>query len=104
MLPNLTRRSRRDSMTCSDRRRAAADMRSVGGHVAWLLIQDLRRRVPAGGRRAGRVSPGDQRSAYEIAVPLTPEQKGKVEARARDEVRSVSSYVALLIVADLRRG
>ena len=43
-------------------------------------------------------------AAYEIAVPLTAEQKRKVEARARDEVRSVSSYVALLIVADLRQG
>ncbi len=41
---------------------------------------------------------------YEIAVPLTAEQKGKVEDRARDEVRSVSSLVALLIVAHLRRG
>ncbi len=32
------------------------------------------------------------------------EQKEQVEDRARDEVRSVSSLVALLIVADLRRG
>ena len=37
-------------------------------------------------------------------MPLTPEQKKRVEARARAEVRSVSSHVALLIVADLRRG
>ena len=40
----------------------------------------------------------------ELGATLTAEQKRKVEARARDEVRSVSSYVALLIVADLRRG
>ena len=45
-----------------------------------------------------------KRSAFEVAVSLTAEQKGKVEDRARNEVRSVSSYVALLIVADLRRG
>ncbi len=38
------------------------------------------------------------------ALPLTAEQKEQVEDRARDEVRSVSSLVALLIVADLRRG
>ena len=50
------------------------------------------------------MSIGDKRSAYEITVPLTAEQKRKVEHRAREEVRSVSSYVALLIVADLRRG
>ena len=79
-------------------------MRSVGGHVAMLLIEDLRRRGSGRGRSVGRVSLGDKRSAYEVAVPLTAEQKEKVEARARDEVRSVSSHVALLIVADLRRG
>ena len=84
--------------------RAAADMRSVGSYVSLLLIADLKRRRPGRKRRAGGVSPGDERSAYKIAVPLTPEQKRKVEAQARDEVRSVSSYVALLIVADLRRG
>ena len=78
-------------------------MRSVGGYVAWLLIKDLRRE--SGRKRRGTgVSVGDKRSAYEIAVPLTAEQKEQVEDRARDEVRSVSSLVALLIVADLRRG
>ncbi len=83
--------------------RAAADMRSLGGYVAWLLIKDLRRESGRKRRSTG-VSPSDKRSAYEIAVPLTAEQKGKVEDRARDEVRSVSSLVALLIVAELRRG
>ena len=83
--------------------RAAADMRSVGGYVALLLIEDLKRRGPGQARKASSVPPGDPRSAYEIAVPLTPEQKRKVEAQARDEVRSVSSYVALLIVAALGR-
>ena len=81
--------------------RAAADMRSVGGYVAWLLIKDLRRESGRKRRTTG-VSPGDKRSAYEIAVPLTAEQRRKVEARAREEVRSVSSHVALLIVAALR--
>ncbi len=97
--PQLTQREVRELQA-----RAAADMRSVGGYVAWLLIQDLRRRGPGLRRRARGVSPGDKRSAYEVAVPLTAEQKRKVDARARDEVRSVSSYVALLIVADLGRG
>ena len=62
--------------------RAAADMRSVGGYVAWLLIKDLRRESGRK-RRGGGVAPSDKRSAYEIAVPLTAEQKGKVEERAR---------------------
>ncbi len=84
--------------------RAAADMRSVGRTVALLLIEDLRRRGPGRGRSAASVSRGDKRTGYEIAVPLTAEQRRKVEARAREELRSVSSYVALLIVADLERG
>ncbi len=97
--PQLTRVEVREIQA-----RAAADMRSVGSTVALLVIEDLRRRGPGRGRPAGGISLGDKRSAYEIAVPLTAEQKRKVEARARDEVRSVSSLVALLIVADLRRG
>ena len=95
--PQLTRGEVRELQA-----RAAADMRSVGRTVALLLIEDLGYRGPGRGRTAGRVSLGDKRSAYGIAVPLTAEQKRKVEARARDEVRSVSSYVALLIVAALR--
>ncbi len=82
--------------------RAAADMRSVGGYVAWLLIKDLKRRGAGQRRRARGVSVTDKRSGIEVAVPLTAEQKRKVEHRAREEVRSVSSYVALLIVAALR--
>ncbi len=97
--PQLTRGEVRELQA-----RAAADMRSVGSTVALLLIEDLRRRGSGRARAARGVSLGDKRSAYEVAVPLTAEQKRKVEARARDEVRSVSSYVALLIVADLRRG
>ncbi len=97
--PQLTEREVRQLQA-----RAAADMRSVGGYVAWLLVEDLQRRRPGQKRRAGSVPLGNPRSAYEVAVPLTPDQKEKVEAQARDEVRSVSSYVALLIVADLRRG
>ena len=42
--------------------------------------------------------------SYEIAVSLTPEQRAQLEDRARDEVRSVSSYVAKLIVEELGRG
>ncbi len=84
--------------------RAAADMRSVGGYVGWLLVKELKRRGSGQRRRARGVSVTDKRSAFEVAVPLTAEQKGDVEDRARDEVRSVSSLVALLIVANLRRG
>ena len=94
--PQLTRGEVRELQA-----RAAADMRSVRSTVALLVIEDLQRR--GRGRSAGGVSLGDKRSGYGIAVPLTAEQKRKVEHRAREEVRSVSSYVALLIVADLHQ-
>ena len=98
LCPQLTRGEVRELQA-----RAAADMRSVGRTVALLLIEDFRRRGPGRERSAGGVSRGDKRRAYEVAVPLTPGQKRKVEARARDELRSVSSYVALVIVAALGR-
>ncbi len=97
--PQLTRGEVRELQA-----RTAADMRSVGGYVALLLIADLKRRHPGRKRRAGCIPLGDPRSAYEVAVPLSAEQNWKVEHRAREEVRSVSSYVALLIVADLHQG
>ena len=76
-------------------------MRSVSSYVALLLIEDLRRRRSQG-RRTGLVSPGATRSAYAVGPTLTAAQKRQVQARAQDDVRSVSSYVALVIVADLQ--
>ena len=67
------------------------------------MIKELRR-DPGRKRRTGGISLTDKRSPYEINGPLTAAQKEQVEDRARDEVRSVSSLVGLLIVADLRRG
>ena len=84
--------------------RAAEDMRSLGNYVALLVIEDLER--PAGGRRQrGRVPPpGGRRVSYSIGAPLTAAQRAEFKARATDQVRSVSSYVARLIVNDLGRG
>ena len=74
LCPQLTEREVRELQA-----RAAADMRSVGSTVALLLIADLKRRGSGRGQRASGVSPGDKRRAYEVAVPLTAEQKRKVE-------------------------
>ncbi len=41
---------------------------------------------------------------YEFAVPLTVDQRAQLQAKARDQVRSVSSYVARLIVEELGKG
>jgi hypothetical protein len=37
-------------------------------------------------------------------MPLTVDQKAQLQARAREEMRPVSSYVAKLIVEELGRG
>jgi hypothetical protein len=84
--------------------RAAADMRSIGSYVAFLVVRHLSGRGNGRRRRQAVASPSGQRVSYRIAVSLTPEQKAQPEARARDQVRSVSSYVARLIVGELGRG
>ena len=97
--PQLTAREIRQIQA-----RAAEDMRSIGNYVALLVIEDLER--PATGRRQrGRVSPpGGRRESYSIGVPVTAAQRAELKTRARDQMRSVSSYVAKLIVEDLARG
>ena len=40
--------------------------------------------------------------SYEIAVPLTADQRAELEAKAQKQMRSMSSYVALVIVENLR--
>jgi hypothetical protein len=78
-------------------------MRSIGGYVAVFVIEDLRRR--GRGRGHGRApSQGDKRVSHEIAVSLTIDQRAQLQARARDQVRSVSSYVARLIAEERGRG
>jgi hypothetical protein len=84
--------------------RAAGDMRSVASYVAVLVIEDLRKRGGSGRRRGPAPSDADNRISYELAVPLTPDQKAQLQARARDQVRSASSYVGKLIVEELGRG
>ena len=77
-------------------------MRSVANYVAFLVVQPLK----GPGRRKLRPLPatrsGDERVSYEIAVPLTPDQRAELEAKAQKQMRSVSSYVALVIAENLR--
>ena len=61
--------------------RAAADLRPVANYVAYLIAQDLR-----GKRRAGRrtsAKPGDDRSGYELVVPITIPDRRELEEGAR---------------------
>ncbi len=81
--------------------RAAAEMRSVANYVAFLVVQHMR----GNGRRKLRPLPatrsGDDLALYEIAVPLTPDQKAELDAKAQKQMRSVSSYVVLVIAENL---
>ena len=81
--------------------RAAADLRPVANYVAFLIGQDLQ-----GKRRSNRrtsAKPGDKRVGYNLVVPITIPDKRELEERARKELRSLSGYVARLIVEDLAK-
>ncbi len=81
--------------------RAAADLRPVPNYVAYLVAQDLQ-----GKRRSGRptsAKPGDKRIGYNLVVPITIPDRRKLEQRARKELRSLSGYVARLIVEDVAK-
>ena len=78
--------------------RAAADGRSIAEYVAVLLIQDLNHGKPV--LRASNT--GRKPEEYGINLPLGLLSRAKLEARTKAEVRSLSGYVARVIVKDLR--
>ena len=94
-------------MTEQERKRlqatAKADLRSVAEYVALLIEEDLRRRSTKASRRVRGAGPDDQRAAYVINMTVTVEQRKRVEARAAEQGRSLSSYVAKVIVEALAR-
>ncbi len=61
--------------------RATAEVRSVANYVAFLVVQPLKGQ----GRRKLRPLPatrsGDERVSYEIAVPLTADQKAELDRK-----------------------
>ena len=79
--------------------RAAADLRPVANYVAYLIAQDLKRKRSR--NRPTSARPGDKRIGYELVVPITISDRRELEERARKELRSLSGYVAKLIVEDL---
>ena len=74
----------------------------MGNYVAFLVVQPLKGKGRRKLRPLPATLPGDDRVSYGIAVPLTPDQKAELEAKAQKQMRSVSSYVALVIVENLR--
>ncbi len=83
------------------RARAAANMRSIAGYVAFLIIQHLSGRGNGRKRRETAANPRDKRVSYAVSVMLRLEHREKLEDRAEADGRSVSSFVARLIVEDL---
>lgn len=83
--------------------KAAADLRSISNYVSKLVVEHLRRAKHTRKRGAPVANPGDRRASYHIAIQISPAEKKKLQARARAEMRSVSNYVAKLVIEDLRR-
>ena len=96
LAPQLTREEARRLEA-----RAAADFRPVANYIAYLIARNLKAK-----RRSGRptsAKPGDDRIGYELVIPITIPDRRELEERARRELRSMSSYVAKLIVEELDR-
>ena len=90
--PGLTKREARALEA-----RAAEEMRGIGNYVAWLITRKPRRR-----RTGAKLS--DKREPYGIAVPLSTADRKALEERADAELRSLSNYVATLILEELRKS
>ncbi len=65
--------------------------------MAVLIIENLKKGKPVL-RTSHR---GRKPEAYDMALPVELLSRSKMEARAKAEVRSLSGYVARLIVKDL---
>ena len=67
--------------------------------MSYLVAEELkrkdRRRSPAGAK------PGDKRRFYALQLYLTATERKRLEAAAKAERRSVSSYVGRVIVGEL---
>ena len=80
--------------------RAAGEVRSVANYVAWVIQQDLTSK----GKRKRAALDGDpsrERMAYEVNLTLTIPERRELEKRAGAERRSLSGYVARLVVGEL---
>ncbi len=83
---------------------AAADLRSLTNYVSRLVVEDLQRAHRTRRRSATGAKPDERQVTYDVHVQITAAEKKKLQARARAEMRSVSNYVAKLVLQDLRRG
>ena len=81
--------------------RAAEDLRGLGNYVAWLIVKDLAKQPKA--RRATGATAKDRRQPYDLAIPISTGDRKRLKQRADAEMRSISSYVAVVILESFRR-
>ena len=75
----------------------------MANYIAWVIEQDLaakpiRRRPPLD------ANPREKRTGYEVTLTLTIPERRELEKRAATERRSLSNYVARLVVGALGRA
>ncbi len=80
--------------------RAAGEVRSVANYVAWVIEQDLDAK-PKRQRPPADANPREKRTGYEVNLTLTIPERRELERRAGAERRSLSNYVARLVVGAL---
>ena len=77
--------------------RAAGEVRSVANYIAFVIQQDLATK-PSRKRPPLDASPRHKRTGYEVNLTLTIPERWELEKRAGAERRSLSNYVARLVV------
>ena len=80
------------------RARAVADMRTVSNYLSHLVVGSLKRK-----RIGPEADPTEERRYYHVQLFLTANERKRLEARAAVERRSVTGYVARVIVGELMR-
>jgi hypothetical protein len=70
---------------------AAVRLRSVSSYAGWLIAHDLRKPAPLGVKRVRGTAAKDERAAYAIRISMTENLRERMEARAEEEMRSLSS-------------
>ncbi len=79
--------------------RATGDVRSVANYVSWVIADSLgsqRRR-----QRSLDANPREKRTGYDVGLMLTSPEREELRRRAEAERRSLSNYVARLVVEAL---
>ncbi len=81
--------------------RAAGEVRSVANYVSWVIAEALgsqRRR-----QRSLDANPREKRTGYDVGLMLTIPEREELRKHAKAQRRSLSNYVARLVVEALRR-